>query len=638
MNQHTIGDYVYVEPRIGTGSFAEVYKGLHRVTGQVVAIKIVDLDRLSRNNSKLKRHLEFEIRIMQGLDHPNIVRLYDVIQPSERHIVLVLEYCAGGDFSRYIRRHRRLTESRAQTFMSQLADGLKFLRQKDIIHRDLKPQNLLLSDHANPTLKIADFGFARFIEAQSLADTLCGSPLYMAPEILKLQNYTIKADLWSVGIILFEMLSGTSPFDCKTPYELLQMIEKKPIHFPDSIPVSAECLDLIYGLLQKDPTMRISWDAFFKHVWFVGHQATAPQPSQSHPQQSPSHTPSLAPPSVPFPFDTNTYGDAMQGVTQPPFENAFFSSSPAHPAPQFHAEPPAFATNIQHPPHNDSFDPSQHTMTNMSSSPNTYPSNPISSVPKRMSGIVAGSGSGGSGSGGSSIATPGSSTLGGSAQAEPAEMFEFSDSFDKDFLVVDPGAPAMTHPAHPPRKQDPFLATVQNVEVLAQRALALAELGDIKVEADLPNEALPAYLRALGLIHHTLTVAHEAMSAPGAHSTFTHTGEQAAVIMAKLVATLQERFSEYIRKVEHWKQVLPPQAPVPQLEQMIYTHALYMGRVAGVDEMWERFQRCEQVYASGLTLLEYLFSVANEQEDKKALGTYITAFRKRLHAVRRRRL
>eukprot|EP01113_Clastostelium_recurvatum_P043900 TRINITY_DN7337_c0_g1_i8.p1 TRINITY_DN7337_c0_g1~~TRINITY_DN7337_c0_g1_i8.p1 ORF type:complete len:286 (+),score=75.13 TRINITY_DN7337_c0_g1_i8:35-859(+) len=274
----------------------------------------------------------------------------------------------------------------------------------------------------------------------------------------------------------------------------------------------------------------------------------------------------------------------------------------------------------------------------MSSSPNTYPSNPISSVPKRMSGIVAGSGSGGSGSGGSSIATPGSSTLGGSAQAEPAEMFEFSDSFDKDFLIVDPGAPAMTHPAHHPRKQDPFLATVQNVEVLAQRALALAELGDIKVEADLPNEALPAYLRALGLIHHTLTVAHEAMSAPGAHSTFTHTGEQAAVIMAKLVATLQERFSEYIRKVEHWKQVLPPQAPVPQLEQMIYTHALYMGRVAGVDEMWERFQRCEQVYASGLTLLEYLFSVANEQEDKKALGTYITAFRKRLHAVRRRRL
>eukprot|EP01112_Ceratiomyxa_fruticulosa_P012925 TRINITY_DN3603_c0_g1_i2.p1 TRINITY_DN3603_c0_g1~~TRINITY_DN3603_c0_g1_i2.p1 ORF type:complete len:181 (-),score=20.82 TRINITY_DN3603_c0_g1_i2:344-886(-) len=158
MSQRAIGDYIYSEPKIGTGSFAEVYKGYHKTTGQLVAVKIVDLERLSRNNPKLKRHLESEIRIMQSLDHPNIVRLFDVILPSESYIVLILEYCAGGDFSKYIRRHKRLSESQTQIFMQQLASGLKFLRMKKIIHRDLKPQNLLLTSEVNPNLKIGDFG------------------------------------------------------------------------------------------------------------------------------------------------------------------------------------------------------------------------------------------------------------------------------------------------------------------------------------------------------------------------------------------------------------------------------------------------------------------------------------------------
>nr|GMC97587.1 serine/threonine-protein kinase ATG1c-like isoform X2 [Ipomoea batatas] len=129
-------------------------------------------------------------------------------------IYIVLEYCRGGDLSMYLqKRHGRIPETTAKHFMQQLASGLQVLRENNLIHRDLKPQNLLLSTNdENSILKIADFGFARSLQPRGLAETLCGSPLYMAPEIMQLQKYDAKADLWSVGAILFQLVTGRTPF------------------------------------------------------------------------------------------------------------------------------------------------------------------------------------------------------------------------------------------------------------------------------------------------------------------------------------------------------------------------------------------------------------------------------------------
>ena len=166
---------------IGQGSFAAVYRGLHRGTRQVVAVKAIVRARLNR---KLRENLEAEISIMKSIDHRNVVRLHEV-QTTERHVYLVLEFCPGGDLMRVIKGRGAQSEAQSRFYLRQLAEGLRHLRLHNLVHRDLKPQNLLLSSTApDATLKIADFGFARYVQQQDMAETLCGSPLYMAPEIL----------------------------------------------------------------------------------------------------------------------------------------------------------------------------------------------------------------------------------------------------------------------------------------------------------------------------------------------------------------------------------------------------------------------------------------------------------------------
>ncbi len=190
--------------------------------------------------------------------------------------------------------------------MLLLAAGLKFLHNKNIIHRDLKPQNLLLSsrDQRKAVLKIADFGFARFVDPQSVVHTLCGSPLYMviystcplcmivvfvhwysklnsvtyvqAPEILLCQPYDGKADLWSVGAILYEMLTGSPPFNVRTHIELVRLLVTEQVRYPKNLNVSAECLDLLQSLLKKNKDERISWHDFFRHPFISGTQPTLP--------------------------------------------------------------------------------------------------------------------------------------------------------------------------------------------------------------------------------------------------------------------------------------------------------------------------------------------------------------------------
>lgn len=283
-----IGSYVCENVLIGKGSFAAVYKGKNIDNDKAVAIKIIDIDRLVKTGSdKKKVDINREIDVMKGMKHPNIVELYDVYKGKDRlegsnnnsvnpdDIYLCLEYCDHGDLHKYLSKcpGKKLSEQKVRYFMIQLASGLKYIRSKQILHRDLKPHNLLLSkaspDSNDLILKIADFGFAKFMENQSLTDTICGSPLYMAPELFKLQKYTVKSDLWSVGVIMYEMLTGTPLFNCRTQFELIKLMEKFKLTIPSSLDknVSKPCLHLLMSLLRKEVNERITWDEFFLHPW-----------------------------------------------------------------------------------------------------------------------------------------------------------------------------------------------------------------------------------------------------------------------------------------------------------------------------------------------------------------------------------
>ena len=267
--------------RLGRGTFAEVFLGVWLnpqppgTKKQLVAIKQFFLSKQT-----LDRALETEINIMRDMDHPNIVKLISVIfsrakddgpekeelPPEEDRLWVILEFCAGGDFRSFIK-GKRLSEKWACKFLLQIVEGLKYLRERDIIHRDLKPHNLLLSKNRK-LIKIADFGFARIVGSEALAATMCGSPLYMAPEVLRGDEYNSKADLWSVGIILYEMLCGERPFkDVKSIVALQQTVEKAPIMFPRRVRISRSCRNLLQALLVKDPMRRIQWEDFFNHPW-----------------------------------------------------------------------------------------------------------------------------------------------------------------------------------------------------------------------------------------------------------------------------------------------------------------------------------------------------------------------------------
>ena len=243
-----VGEYQLTE-KIGKGNYADVYLGFHKNTGQKYAIKAISKDTFSE--PKLLTGLESEIRIMREFQHPNILQLFKYFS-SEKNFYLVLEYCTGGDLSKFIRKRTRLSEGLAYNFLLQLAEGLSFLNENNFIHRDLKPANVLLTEASESAiLKIADFGFARHLTGASLAQTRCGTPLYMAPEILEARDYDAKADIWSVGCIFYEMLVGTCPFKGTNEIDLLNNIRTKALKVPSDVEISKVSIDILSKVSRK---------------------------------------------------------------------------------------------------------------------------------------------------------------------------------------------------------------------------------------------------------------------------------------------------------------------------------------------------------------------------------------------------
>ncbi|PGH04636.1 ULK/ULK protein kinase [Helicocarpus griseus UAMH5409] len=338
----SVGNFTRLE-EIGRGSFATVYHGVHNRTQNLVAIKSVSISRL---NKKLKDNLKLEINILKAIHHPHIVMLLDC-QETSHEIHLVMEYCVLGDLAIFIKKRESLVRHQltrdlilkypnprtgglneviVRHFLKQLASALHFLRSKDLVHRDVKPQNLLLNPSPQsiakgeyrispykgsedlvtppvgldfmPLLKLADFGFARSLPSTSLADTLCGSPLYMAPEILRYEKYDAKADLWSVGTVLYEMVVGKPYFKASNHVELLQKIERANdrIKFPEHCEASETMRWTIRQLLKRNPVERIGFNDFFESSIIKGDIPGLVTEDQPNREPSPADTTEKAEP------------------------------------------------------------------------------------------------------------------------------------------------------------------------------------------------------------------------------------------------------------------------------------------------------------------------------------------------------
>lgn len=270
----TVGDYQFnKKDLIGHGAFAVVFKGQHqRLTAKTVAIKSIAKKSLAKSQSLLEKEIKI-LEELTKLQHENVVCLFDC-KETPQCVYIVMEYCNGGDLADYLQRNGTLSEDTIRLFAKQICEAMRAIQSKGIIHRDLKPQNILLSHDEsilNPsssdiTLKIADFGFARFLQDGVMAATLCGSPQFMAVEIILSKPYDCRADLWSIGTILYQCLTGKAPFSARTPQELRSFYEQTP-NLKPKIPsgTSTELADLLINLLKREPKDRISFQQLYKH-------------------------------------------------------------------------------------------------------------------------------------------------------------------------------------------------------------------------------------------------------------------------------------------------------------------------------------------------------------------------------------
>jgi len=247
---------------LGKGTFSKVKNAVNVETGEECAIKIIDKEHLAKQS--LEEQLKREIAIMKLLKHAHVVRLFEVMQ-TVKHIYIVLELIEKGELFDRIVESRRFTEDVGRKYFQQLISGLYYCHSQNIAHRDLKPENLLLD--SSDDLKISDFGLSNLQREGEELGTVCGTPNYVAPEVLSEKGYNgFLADVWSCGVILFVMLAGYLPFDDPNTNALFNKIERGEYRM--SRHFSEEAKDLISKMLVVDPKQRITLDGVIAHPWF----------------------------------------------------------------------------------------------------------------------------------------------------------------------------------------------------------------------------------------------------------------------------------------------------------------------------------------------------------------------------------
>jgi serine/threonine protein kinase len=195
-----------------------------------------------------------EVIILKRIKHKNVVRLFEYFE-TDKHLLFVIELCAGGDLLNYVRRRRRLKEDVAKCLFKQIIESLAYIHKKNILHRDIKLDNILLDSEGQ--VKICDFGVGKIVKKGEKMTEQCGTPAYIAPEILRDQGYYgFAVDIWSAGVVLYAMLYGTVPFKASNMSELQKIIMKAKYSLREDI--SVEARELLKGMMEKDPAKRLT--------------------------------------------------------------------------------------------------------------------------------------------------------------------------------------------------------------------------------------------------------------------------------------------------------------------------------------------------------------------------------------------
>jgi len=269
-----IGHYM-IGDALGEGTFGKVRQGTHTITGEKVAIKILEKSKI-RTEGDLTR-VTREIKILKKARHSNCIRLLEVID-TQKQIFLMTEYLDAGELFDYIVEKHRLEEREASQIFAQILAGVQYLHESNIIHRDLKPENLLMQKKKDGgfIIKVADFGLSNTNEGSVLLKTACGSPCYAAPEMIAGKSYDgTKSDVWSLGVVLFALVAGYLPFEDKDTPKLYQKILSANYRCPAY--VSEQAKDLISKILATNPLERLTISQILEQPWMKKYQADSPQ-------------------------------------------------------------------------------------------------------------------------------------------------------------------------------------------------------------------------------------------------------------------------------------------------------------------------------------------------------------------------
>jgi serine/threonine protein kinase len=269
-NHGGVGHYI-LGKTIGEGTFGKVKLGTHILTGETVAVKILEREKI-KEIADVQR-VAREIHILKRVQHPHIIQLYEIIE-TPRQLFLIMEYCSGGELFDHIVECGRVQESDAWRFMHQILSGVEQIHKINVVHRDLKPENLLLSKEKS--IKIVDFGLSNIYKDDQLLKTACGSPCYAPPEMIAGHWYVpSRCDVWSCGVIMFALVCGYLPFEDTNTRELYNKILNAEYRTPKFISPSAK--DLIGAMLTIDPEDRITIPEIRQHPWYRSQDPNAPK-------------------------------------------------------------------------------------------------------------------------------------------------------------------------------------------------------------------------------------------------------------------------------------------------------------------------------------------------------------------------
>jgi serine/threonine protein kinase len=257
-----------VGKELGHGAFSTVKASTLRSTGVVSAVKIINTKKISDLDME---SLRMEIKILSELDHPHIIKLHEVYDESNE-MYIVTELVSGGELFDRIVSKTYYTEKEARDLIKIFLETMNYLHQKGIVHRDIKPENLLLrSDDDDADIKLADFGFAKSVSELTATEEACGTPNYVAPEILRGDSYGCEVDVWSMGVVCYILLAGYAPFYEDDQKKLFDKIKKGKYHFHDDYwsRISPEAIDLIRKMMTVDQKKRWTSAQLLRHPWIV---------------------------------------------------------------------------------------------------------------------------------------------------------------------------------------------------------------------------------------------------------------------------------------------------------------------------------------------------------------------------------